>query len=137
MAQPGSLFRWNATESRLLWTKRAAGSGQLLSMKVKTMGKRIPEIVLAISVLAIPMAGAFAQNTAPATTNFQGATAAPTPDNKAPANPAAETSRTTAPGAVGTTGSPGSNDAIAGGQSRTAETESGGSTTGSHGGAGR
>ena len=102
-------------------------------MKVKIMSKGIPGLFLALPVLAMPLAGAFAQNTAPATTNFQGATAAPTPDNKAPANPAAETSRTTAPGAMGTSGGPGSGDAVTGGQTGTTETGSAGTTSGSRG----
>jgi len=79
----------------------------------------------------MPIAGAFAQNPTPATTNFQGATAAPTPDNKAPASAAAETSRTTTPGAMGTKPAPGLNDNMpAGDQPGTTATRSGGTNTG-------
>ena len=133
-AQSLGLFRPGTAGPRLLQTRgRQTRSGRLQPLKVKTMSRKIQGLFLAISALAMPAAGAFAENTTPATTNFQGATAAPTPGNKAPASAAAETSRTTAPGAMGTRGGPGANDRMIGGQPgmRSGGTSTGGSGRGS------
>src|SRR5919205_398042 len=98
------------------------------------MSKRT--LFLALLVLALPTSGALAQDTTPATTNFQGATAAPTPGNKAPASAAAGASKTTPPGAMGTTPVPGSNNMAAGGQPGAADTKTGDTGTGRSTGSG-
>jgi len=95
------------------------------------MSKHIRRLVFALSIPAMPLTGAFAQDTTPATTNFQGATAAPTPGDKAPASAAAGgASKTTPPGAMGTTPVPGSNNMAVGGQPGAADTKTGDTRTG-------
>jgi len=99
------------------------------------MAKQLRTLCLGLSVLTMPMAGAIAQGSAPAVTNFQGATAAPTPADKAPASAAAAASNTTAPGAMGTTVVPGSDSAVAADRTGTTEQRTGG--TGGGGASGR
>jgi hypothetical protein len=95
------------------------------------MIKEWQRVFFAISILTMSMTGAIAQGNAPAATNLQGVTAAPTPADKTPASAAAGASRTTAPGAMGTTVVPGSNSAVTGDQAGTAETKTGGKGTNS------
>src|SRR3954468_15604368 len=94
------------------------------------MSKHIRRLVFALSIPAMPLTSAFAQNTTPATTNFQGATAAPTPGGKEPDSAAAGASKTTPPGAIGTTPVPGSNNMAVGGQPGAADTKTGDTRTG-------
>jgi hypothetical protein len=100
------------------------------------MGKHRRRLVFALSVLATPLTGAFAQDTTPATTNFQGATAAPTPGDKAPASAATGASKTTPPGVMGTIPIPGSNDMVAHDQPEAADTKTGDTGTGRSSGSG-
>jgi hypothetical protein len=89
------------------------------------MIKERQRFLCAISILTMSMTGAIAQGNAPAETNLQGATAAPTPPDKTPASAAAGASTTTAPGAMGTTVVPGSNSTVTGDQTGTSETKTG------------
>jgi hypothetical protein len=100
------------------------------------MGKHRRRLVFALSVLAAPLTGAFAQDTTPATTNFQGATAAPTPGDKAPASATAGASKTTAPGVMGTIPIPGSNNTVNRDQPGVANTRTGDTGTGRSTGSG-
>jgi hypothetical protein len=97
------------------------------------MTKEGRRFLFAISILIMSMTGALAQGNTPAATNFQGATAAPTPTDKTPASAAAGASRTTAPGAMGTTVVPGSNSTATGDQTGMTETKTGAKGTSSSG----
>jgi hypothetical protein len=92
------------------------------------MTQQVRRLLFALSVLAVPVTGALAQDPAPATTGFQGATGAPTPGNKTPTSAAAAAAKTTAPGAMGTRVVPGSDNTAAGDQPGMAETKAGGGT---------
>ena len=85
-------------------------------------------LFLALSGLAVPLAGAVAQPPPPAATGFQGATGAPAPGNETPTSAAAAASKTTPPGAMGTRVHPGPNDTAAGNKPGTADTKAAGGT---------
>jgi hypothetical protein len=85
-------------------------------------------LFFALTVLAVPLAGALAQPPPPAATGFQGATGAPVPGNKTPTSATAAASKTTPPGAMGTRVHPGSNDTAAGNKPGMAGTKADGGT---------
>jgi hypothetical protein len=89
------------------------------------MTPQVRRLLFALSVLAVPVTGALAQDPAPATTAFQGA---PTPGNKTPTSAAAAAAKTTAPGAMGTRVVSGSDNTAAGDQPGMAETKADGGT---------
>jgi hypothetical protein len=90
--------------------------------------KQAQTLFVAIALLAVPLTSAVAQDQSPAKTGFLGATGAPTPGNKTPTSAAAETSKTTPPGAMGTRAHPGLNNRAVETHSGTIDTTTGGGT---------